>query len=221
MAVYLLNSIVYFLDSLTIDMSDALYLDGEHFPLILVPELGGEGIRLCFILGDFNPVAGVDHTRDGAIIVDGSATEVVRSLVGDDVGENQPLAPRQTRIFGGDGTIGTSFLDCGDIVVVYAHSASEGGILEDFGLALADLERTDGTEGSELSLEAHELVDAQRKVNRGEGRSVEGGGGECGCHALYSNGREKRSIGDFSDPSITRYLVNVCHTPLKGGRSLI
>jgi hypothetical protein len=27
-------------------------------------------------------------------------------------------------------------------------------------------------------------VDAQREVNRGEGRSVDGGGGECVVHAL-------------------------------------
>lgn len=183
-AVLFLYTLVRFLDSHPVDFGDALNLDGEDFRAVLVVELGGQAIHHRFRFRDDNTRTGVDHAGDRVVVVDGSATEVVRSLVGDDVGEHKPLAPRQARIFGGEVAIGASFLDGGDIVIVDAHSASEGGILEDFGLALADLERAHGAEGSELSLEAHKLMDAHGKVNRGEGRSVDGGGGERVVHAL-------------------------------------
>ena len=117
--------------------------------------------------------------------MDGSATEVVVALVSDHIGENQPFTPRQTGILGGKRAIGPAFLDGGNVVIIDTNPTSKGGILEDFRLALADLDGPDGAEGCELTLEGHETVDTHGKVHSGEARGEggEGGGGGCVVHA--------------------------------------
>lgn len=142
--------------------------------------------------------------------------------MGDDVGEHAPFTPREARILGGEGTIGPTDLDGGDVVIVDADAASEGGILEDFRLALADLDRSHRAEGCELTREGDEAMDAKGEVNGRMGRSVGSGGDGCVAHAYYSIVGEKNTRGHFftltklcDTPWNIEYRINVYDTPLK------
>lgn len=161
-------------DHLPVDFDDAFNLDGENLIILILAELAGEAGSLGLILADFLAILIVASLGDEAA-VDLRAAVVVVPLVGDDVGEDQPLAPRQASVLSREGAILALLLHRLDVVIVDAQAGLEGGFLEDFRLPLADLHRADSLEGDDLTLDCQHAGDL----------GGDGGGDGCVAHGGY------------------------------------
>jgi hypothetical protein len=150
-------------DDLPVDLHDAFDLDREHLVVLVLAELAGEADLIGLVLGDFLAVLVVAGLGDEPA-VDLRAAVVVIPLVADDMGEHQPLAPRQTGVLGGDGASLTLLLHAGNVVVVDTQTGLESGLLEDFGLALADLHGADRLERDDLALDSEQALHARGEV---------------------------------------------------------
>lgn len=160
--------------NLVVDLHDAFHLDGENLVVLLL-KLTLDASDLGLVLGDLRPILIEAHLRDETA-VDRGATHVVIALVSDQMRKLDPLTPGQTRVFGREGAIFTLRLDRSDVVIVDTETTLESGLLQDFGLALANLHRANRLEGGDGPLHVEERLHAS-------GQSVEDGGESGVAHA--------------------------------------